>query len=68
MPVILAPKDYERWLASGDPAQLPVDLPRPFDAEKMMMWKVDAAVGTICRSCARKPADMVEAERHGDGC
>src|SRR5580700_1122645 len=28
MPVILAPKDYERWMAPADPAQLPVDLLR----------------------------------------
>jgi putative SOS response-associated peptidase YedK len=47
MPVILAPKDYERWMAPTDPAQLPLDLPRPFDAEKMMTWKVGEAVGSV---------------------
>ena len=47
MPVILAPKDYERWMSPADPAQLPVDLLRPFDAEKMMTWKVGEAVGSV---------------------
>ncbi|HTV13977.1 MAG TPA: SOS response-associated peptidase [Acidobacteriaceae bacterium] len=47
MPVILAPKDYERWMAPADPAQLPVDLLRPYDADKMMTWKVGKDVGNI---------------------
>jgi putative SOS response-associated peptidase YedK len=47
MPVILAPRDYERWLTPGDPAQLPVDLLRPKSAEEMTIWKVGAAVGNV---------------------
>jgi len=47
MPVILAPKDYDRWMAPADPAQLPVDLLRPFDADQMTTWKVSAAVGNV---------------------
>lgn len=47
MPVILAPKDYDRWIAPADPAQLPVDLLRPFDADQMTAWKVGAAVGNV---------------------
>jgi putative SOS response-associated peptidase YedK len=47
MPVILAPKDHDRWMAPADPAQLPVDLLRPFDAERMMMWKVGKDVGSV---------------------
>jgi putative SOS response-associated peptidase YedK len=30
MPVIIPPKDYERWMASTDPAHLPIDLLRPY--------------------------------------
>jgi putative SOS response-associated peptidase YedK len=41
MPVILQPKDYDRWLTPGDPARLPVDLLRPFPAKQMTAWKVD---------------------------
>jgi putative SOS response-associated peptidase YedK len=47
MPVILSPNDYERWMAPADPAQLPVDLLRPFDTEKMMTWKVGKDVGSV---------------------
>ena len=47
MPVILAPKDYERWLAPTDPTHLPADLLRPFPAEKMTAWKVGSAVGNV---------------------
>lgn len=45
MPVIVAPADYARWMAPADPAHLPVDLLRPFPAEKLTAWKVSAAVG-----------------------
>jgi putative SOS response-associated peptidase YedK len=45
MPVIVAPKDYERWLAPTDPARLPVDLLKPYPAEEMKAWKVSKAVG-----------------------
>jgi len=47
MPVVLAPNDYERWMAPADPAQLPVDLLRPYPAEEMTAWKVGAAVGNV---------------------
>ena len=47
MPVILHPKDYERWLAAADPAQLPVDLLRPYEADGMKARKVGADVGNV---------------------
>jgi putative SOS response-associated peptidase YedK len=47
MPVILAPKDYERWLAPVDPAHLPVDLLRPYVADEMTAWQVSKAVGNV---------------------
>jgi putative SOS response-associated peptidase YedK len=43
--VIIPPKEYERWMASTDPAHLPVDLLRPYPAEEMRAWKVGKAVG-----------------------
>lgn len=45
MPVILSPSDYDRWLEPGDPERPPVDLLRPFPAERMTAWHVGAAVG-----------------------
>ena len=47
MPVILAPEDYDRWMRHADPAQLPIDLFRPFDAALMKSWKVSGAVGNV---------------------
>ena len=47
MPVILEPKDYERWLDPGDPARPPVDLLRPYPAEQMRAWPVSERVGNV---------------------
>jgi putative SOS response-associated peptidase YedK len=47
MPVILEPGDYSRWLEPGDPAWPPVDLMRPYPAEKMTAWQVSDRVGNV---------------------
>jgi putative SOS response-associated peptidase YedK len=52
MPVILDQRDYERWLDpdgrnSGDLARPPIDLLRPYPAEKMQAWPVSQRVGNV---------------------
>jgi putative SOS response-associated peptidase YedK len=47
MPVIVEPDDYTRWLSPGDPEQPPVDLLRPYPAEKMRAWPVSSRVGNV---------------------
>jgi putative SOS response-associated peptidase YedK len=47
MPVIIREKDYDRWLQPGSPDRPPIDLLRPYDADKMTAWKVDKAVGSV---------------------
>lgn len=47
MPVIVEPRDYERWLDAADPLQPPLDLMRPFPAEKMEKWRVADRVGNV---------------------
>ncbi|UWZ85280.1 SOS response-associated peptidase [Occallatibacter riparius] len=47
MPVILRPEDYGRWLEPGESSHLPVDLLRPYNAEEMTAWKVNARVGNV---------------------
>jgi putative SOS response-associated peptidase YedK len=47
MPVILAPKDYERWMEPGGSSHLPVDLLMPYPAENMKAWKVKRDVGNV---------------------
>jgi len=45
MPVILNPRDYERWLQRDEAGRPPVDLLRPYEAGRMRVWQVGAAVG-----------------------
>jgi putative SOS response-associated peptidase YedK len=47
MPVLLEPKDYDRWLEAGDPARPPVDMLRPYPAERMRAWPVSDRVGNV---------------------
>ena len=47
MPVILERCDYRRWMEPGDPTRLPIDLLRPFPAEKMRSWPVSQRVGNV---------------------
>lgn len=47
MPVILDPRDYDRWMQPGDPSRPPIDLLRPYAAEKMRLWPVNSRVGNV---------------------
>jgi putative SOS response-associated peptidase YedK len=47
MPVILDPRDYDRWLDPGNPERPPTDLLRPYPAEKMHVWPVSERVGNV---------------------
>jgi putative SOS response-associated peptidase YedK len=47
MPVIIPEKDYGRWLNVSDTQRLPLDLLRPYDADRMTAWKVNKAVGNV---------------------
>jgi putative SOS response-associated peptidase YedK len=46
MPVILHPKDYDRWL-QRDSDEPPVDLLRPFESEQMVKWACNPLVGNF---------------------
>jgi putative SOS response-associated peptidase YedK len=45
MPVILRPRDYDRWMQREESEQPPIDLLRPFDADEMEMHPANPAVG-----------------------
>jgi putative SOS response-associated peptidase YedK len=47
MPVILEPKDYDRWLDASDLARPPVDLLRSYPGERMQTWAVSDRVGNV---------------------
>lgn len=48
MPAVIEPEDYDRWLDPEvqDAANVS-DILRPYPAEKMQAWPVDAAVGNV---------------------
>ena len=58
MPVIVEKRDYDRWLEPGDAARPPVDLLRPYPAEKMVAWPVSARVGNV----RNNDAELLEPE------
>jgi putative SOS response-associated peptidase YedK len=47
MPVILAPKHYERWLTCEDTERPPIDLRRPFPPESMTAHEASRDVGNV---------------------
>ena len=47
MPVVLEPKDYNRWRERVDGELLPVDLLRPFPAEQMKAKEAHKDVGNV---------------------
>ena len=47
MPVLVEPRDFERWLDTDEQDRLPVDLLRPYPAEKMVAWPVGDRVGNV---------------------
>jgi putative SOS response-associated peptidase YedK len=47
MPVILHPRDYDRWLNDYDEARLPLDLLRPYESDGMRMTPANRAVGNV---------------------
>jgi len=47
MPVILHPRDYDRWLNDYDEARPPLDLLRPFESEGMRMTPANRLVGNV---------------------
>jgi putative SOS response-associated peptidase YedK len=47
MPVILHPRDYDRWLTRDLTRQPPVDLLRPYESEAMRMTEANPLVGNV---------------------
>ncbi len=47
MPVILHPRDFDRWLERGEAHAPPVDLLRPYEAEGMKVSACNPAVGNV---------------------
>jgi len=67
MPVILKPSEYARWLAPDAGLPPPIDLLRPFDADRMKSWKVDPAVGNARNDRPELFLKWTAEERKPDG-
>jgi putative SOS response-associated peptidase YedK len=69
MPVILEPKDYERWLDPEMTERPPLDLLRPLPAERMHAWPVSERVGNVRNDDAgllETVKELVPAEKPAD--
>jgi len=53
MPVILHPRDYDRWLDREETERLPLDLLRPYESEEMEVYGANAKVGTSATTVPR---------------
>jgi len=47
MPVILHPRDYDRWMDREETERLPLDLLRPYESEEMEVYEANLKVGNI---------------------
>jgi putative SOS response-associated peptidase YedK len=47
MPVVLHPRDYDRWLSDYDESRPPIDLLRPYEADGMRMTPANRLVGNV---------------------
>jgi putative SOS response-associated peptidase YedK len=47
MPVILHPRDYDRWLNDYDESRPPLDLLRPYESEGLHMTPANRSVGNV---------------------
>jgi putative SOS response-associated peptidase YedK len=47
MPVILHPRDYDRWPNDCDESRPPIDLLRPYEADGMRMTPANRLVGNV---------------------
>jgi putative SOS response-associated peptidase YedK len=65
MPVILHPRDYDRWLDREETERLPLDLLRPFDAEEMEMHAANLRVGNVRNQGEELMRSAAVAAEHG---
>ena len=47
MPVILHPRDFDRWLDREESERLPLDLLRPLPSDEMTMFEAHPSVGNV---------------------
>ena len=66
MPVILHPRDYDRWLDREEKERLPLDLMRPYESEEMEMHEANAKVGSVRNNGPEMMRAAARASEDGD--
>jgi putative SOS response-associated peptidase YedK len=65
MPVILHPRDYDRWLDRQHTERLPLDLLRPFESDAMQMRPANPKVNSVRNNGPELLAEAVAAAESG---
>jgi putative SOS response-associated peptidase YedK len=66
MPVILHPRDYDRWLDRDETERLPLDLLRPYESEEMEMYEANPKVGNVRNNGPEMMRAAVAAAQDGE--
>ncbi len=66
MPVILNPRDYDRWLDREETERLPLDLLRPLDSDEMEMFEANPKVGNVRNNAPELMRKAAEASESGE--
>lgn len=66
MPVILHPRDYDRWLDREETERLPVDLLRPFESEEMEVYEANPKVNSVRNNGPEMMRAAVQAAQEGE--
>jgi putative SOS response-associated peptidase YedK len=66
MPVILHPRDYDRWLDREETERLPLDLLRSYESEEMEMYEANPKVGNVRNNGPEMMRAAVAAAQDGE--
>ena len=66
MPVILHPRDYERWLEREKTERMPLDLLRTFESDEMEMFEANSKVGNVRNNGPEMMRAAAKAAEDGD--
>ena len=66
MPVILHPRDYDRWLDREETERLPLDLLQPYESDEMEMHEANPKVGNVRNNGPELMRKATEASESGE--
>ena len=66
MPVLLHPRDFDRWLDREETEQLPMDLLRPLEGDEIEMHEAHSKIGNVRNNGPELMRKAVEASESGE--